>query len=71
MNADGTQDHRMYRSQELPRRLAASVWSPNGKQIAFSIDTNAESGLMVMHADGSSLHRVAPPVEAFAWQSLP
>ena len=50
---------------------AASVWSPNGKQIAFSIDTNAESGLMVMHADGSSLHRVAPPVEAFAWQSLP
>jgi TolB protein len=71
MNADGTQHHRIYRSKGFVGDWAAPVWSPDGKQIAFSIFTNAESGLMVMHADGSSRHRVAPSVEALAWQSLP
>jgi Tol biopolymer transport system component len=71
MNADGTENHRLYRSKGFVSDWAAPVWSQDGKQIAFSILTDAESGLMVMNSDGSSLHGVGPSVEAFGWQPLP
>jgi Tol biopolymer transport system component len=68
MNADGTQSHRLYRSKGNVTDYAPPVWSPNGKQIAFSILTNAESGLMIMNADGTDLHDIGPQVNDFAWQ---
>ena len=71
MNADGTQKHRLYRSSQPLADYSAPVWSPNGKQIAFSIFTNAESRLMVMNADGSGLHGIAPFARTLAWQPLP
>jgi Tol biopolymer transport system component len=71
MNADGTQKHRLYRSDQPLADYAPPVWSPDGNRIAFSILTNAVSGLMVMSVDGSSLHDVAPAVDSLAWQPLP
>jgi Tol biopolymer transport system component len=68
MNADGTQNHRLYRSKGNVGIYAPPVWSPNGKQIAFSLVTNAESGLKVMNADGTDLHDIAPLAYDFAWQ---
>jgi len=71
MNADGTQKQRLYRSVDTIEGYAPPVWSPNGEQIAFSIQTNAESGLIVMNADGTDLHTIFPSVDDFAWQPLP
>jgi dipeptidyl aminopeptidase/acylaminoacyl peptidase len=68
MNADGGQKQRLYRSSQRLNNYAPPIWSPSGKQIAFSIFTDAESGLMIMNADGSALHRIAPEVETLAWQ---
>jgi TolB protein len=69
MNPDGTQKHRLYRSGCCLEDWAAPAWSPDGTRIAFSATT--ARGLVVMDADGSHLHRVAPAVAAFAWQPLP
>jgi Tol biopolymer transport system component len=73
MNADGTQNHRLYRSIGSVGGFAGPMWSPNGEQIAFSILTSAESGLMIMDADGTNLHNIAPSGGGggFAWQPLP
>jgi Tol biopolymer transport system component len=71
MNADGSQRDRLYRSSQTLGGYAPPIWSPNGKQIAFSIFTSAESGLMIMKADGGALHRIAAPVEMLAWQPVP
>jgi Tol biopolymer transport system component len=71
MNADGTQNHLLYRSKGNVTDYAPAVWSPSGKQIAFSILTNAESGLKIINADGTDLHTIAPSVNDFAWQPLP
>jgi Tol biopolymer transport system component len=69
MNADGTQNHRLYESSRPVGDWTAPIWSPDGAQVAFSAD--AASGLMIMNANGSDLHRVAPAVGPFAWQPLP
>jgi len=71
MNADGTQNHPLYLSKGYGSVYAPPGWSPNGKQIAFSILTNVESGLMIMNADGTDLHNIAPSVDDFAWQPRP
>jgi Tol biopolymer transport system component len=70
MNANGTQKHRLYRSSQPLADYAPPIWSPNGKQIAFSILTNAESALVIINANGSRLHRIAPSVRTLAWQPL-
>lgn len=76
MNADGTQNQRLYHSSQPLIDYTPALWSPDGKQIAFSIDTatSTESGLMIMNADGSGLRRIGDPmyeVNDFAWQARP
>lgn len=72
MNANGTHNHRLFHSGgPLTFGYTAAVWSPDGTQIAFSLGTTVETGLMIMNADGTNLHRIAPPVDELAWQPLP
>jgi dipeptidyl aminopeptidase/acylaminoacyl peptidase len=71
MNADGSHQYRLYRSSQPIGDYAAPIWSPNGKQIAFSVLTKTESGLLIMKADGSALHRIAPDAEMLGWQPRP
>jgi Tol biopolymer transport system component len=71
MNADGTQNERLYDHSVGSIRFSPPVWSPDGQQIAFSISTSTDSGLMVMNADGTGLHKIAPASFDLAWQPIP
>lgn len=70
MNADGTDKKRLYRSGCCVEEWAPPVWSPDGRQIAFS--ANSAGGTFVMNADGSGLQRRSSSTSsALAWQRLP
>ena len=70
MNADGSGKKRLYRSDCCVGEWAAPVWSPDGKQIAFSADS--AGGTFVMHADGTGLRRVSPSTSSsLSWQTRP
>jgi Tol biopolymer transport system component len=62
INSDGSGKRRLYRSACCVGFWAAPVWSPDGRQIAFS--ASSAGGTFVMNADGSRLHRVST-----AWAS--
>ena len=62
INSDGSGKRRLYRSACCVGLWAAPIWSPDGRQIAFSADS--AGGTFVMNADGSRLHRVSK-----AWAS--
>lgn len=70
MNPDGTDKKRLYRSGCCVEEWAPPVWSPDGRQIAFSADS--AGGTFVMNADGSGLRRRSSSTSsALAWQRLP
>jgi Tol biopolymer transport system component len=70
MNADGTGKKRLYRSGCCVGEWAPPVWSPDGRQIAFSADS--AGGTFVINSDGTGLERrSASTSTALAWQRLP
>jgi Tol biopolymer transport system component len=82
INADGSDNRLLYRYPwpigENGASWDAHVWSPDGKQIAFSTrspsgaPSDTEAGAFVMNANGSDLHRIARggwPV--LAWRPVP
>jgi Tol biopolymer transport system component len=74
MNADGTNQHRLYHSGCCISDWAAPIWSPDGRMIAFAADS--AGGTYVMNADGSGLKQLSPDTpnagpSAISWQLLP
>jgi TolB protein len=69
MNADGSNKKRLYRSGCCVSEWAPPVWSPDGRQIAFSADS--AGGTFVINADGTGLtRRSSSTSSALAWQRL-
>jgi dipeptidyl aminopeptidase/acylaminoacyl peptidase len=61
---------------------SAHVWSPDGRQIAFSTPDayacqqlpsrcSSQTGTFVINADGTGLHRIGPSSAELAWQPIP
>jgi Tol biopolymer transport system component len=48
------------------RHMDEGIWSPDGKQLAFSTDAST----FVSNADGTGLHRIGGPGQ-LAWQTIP
>lgn len=70
MNADGSAKKRLYRSDCCVGEWAPPVWSPDGRQIAFSADS--AGGTFVMNADGSGRTRVSRSISfSLSWQTRP
>ncbi len=61
MNADGSHQH------SLDRVGVSPVYSPDGKQIAYTEESSDPVGIVVIHADGSHYRRVAPTGIEPAW----
>lgn len=57
MSPDGSAKRRLYRSACCVGIWAPPIWSPDGRQIAFS--TSSAGGTFVMNANGSRVHRVS------------
>jgi Tol biopolymer transport system component len=70
INADGSNRRLIYKTFPLVNGgvINAPLWSPDGKQFAFSSD----DGIYVANANGSDVHRIGqgsrPPL---AWQPIP
>lgn len=70
MNADGSEQQRLYHSGCCAQGWAPPIWSPDGRLIAFS--ANSADGTFVMNADGSGLRRISPETYlSLSWQGLP
>lgn len=71
MNADGTDQHRLYHSGCCVGDWAAPIWSPDGTMIAFSADS--AGGTYIVNADGTGLKQLTPKNASLtmSWQQLP
>jgi Tol biopolymer transport system component len=70
INADGTDQRRLYQSPCCVTNWAAPIWSPDGRMIAFAADS--AGGTFVMNADGSVLRQISPEAPgSLSWQKLP
>jgi Tol biopolymer transport system component len=49
------------------RAMMGAIWSPDGKQIAFSTDAST----FVINAGGTGLHRIGAGSAELAWQPIP
>jgi dipeptidyl aminopeptidase/acylaminoacyl peptidase len=67
INADGSHNRVLYRPPTRHTCCVAKVWSPDGRQIAFS----RGGGTYVINADGTGLHRIGPDSPILAWQPMP
>jgi Tol biopolymer transport system component len=85
MNADGSQQNSLYHSVCCLAGWDRPIWSPDGKRIAFGVvletksrpgvflANETQSGIFVIHADGSKLRRVLRSSRAgtqLAWQPI-
>jgi Tol biopolymer transport system component len=67
VNADGTDEKRLYRSGCCVMIYADPIWSPNGRMIAFA--ANSAGGTFVINADGTGLRRISSAVpDVLSWQ---
>jgi Tol biopolymer transport system component len=74
MNADGTDQQRLYHSGCCVEAWSAPIWSPDGTKIAFAADS--AGGVYVMNADGSGLKELLPSYwgwgdSLMSWQPRP
>ncbi len=67
INANGSENRRVYRGLSPAGGWPSSVWSPDGKQIAEA--TNG--GTLVMNADGTGVRHVGEAANQVAWQPIP
>jgi Tol biopolymer transport system component len=69
INVDGSGRRLIFETSVGPGDAAAiPIWSPDGRQIAFS----STDGTYLANADGSSLRHISQGAqEAFAWQPIP
>jgi TolB protein len=67
INANGSDNRRIYQGLSPGGGWPLPFWSPDGKHIAVA--TNA--GVYVMNADGSGVRRVGEPADEVAWQPIP
>jgi Tol biopolymer transport system component len=67
INADGSENRLLYRPPAGHTCCEAQVWSPDGRQIAFS----RGGGTSVINADGTGLHRIGPDSPILSWQPIP
>ena len=71
MNPDGSDRRRLYRSRWAHGVQTKPIWSPDGRKIAFSVDSYPK-GTFVINADGTGLKRIAPTVfPELSWQPVP
>jgi WD40 repeat protein len=85
INADGSGNRLLYRypppNSDEHGFWAAHVWSPDGKQIAFSTANavacqqlpsrcTTQTGAYVINADGTGLHRIGPSSIELAWRPI-
>jgi hypothetical protein len=75
MRADGSGKERLYRSPCCLFLYASPIWSPNGRQIAFSfgvgpiVSARAANGTYVVNADGTGLRRVSDAIpDTLSWE---
>ena len=67
INADGSGAKRLYRSACCVESYAPPIWSPNGRQIAFS--AYPPGGTFEVNADGTGLRRISPTDSlSLSWQ---
>ena len=77
INADGSGNRLLYQHRVpypywRPAVWSVQVWSPDGRQIAFSAGGwNEERGTWVINAIGTGLHRIGPDTGVLAWQPIP
>lgn len=66
MNADGTDQKRLYHSKCC---IDSPIWSPTGRLIAFGNDPDTGGGTFEINADGSGLRRLSTtPYPELSWQ---
>jgi Tol biopolymer transport system component len=67
INANGSDDRRLYQGPAPAGGWPNPSWSPDGKQIVVS--TNA--GVYVINANGTGRHSIGPGNDEVAWQPVP
>jgi Tol biopolymer transport system component len=86
INADGSENRLLYRyappNADAHSFWAVHVWSPDGRQIAFSTTgagacqqlpsrCTSLTGTFVINADGTGLRRIGPSSPDLVWQPIP
>lgn len=67
INANGSDNRRIYQGLSPGGRWPLAFWSPDGKQIAVA----PNSGVVVMNADGTGVRLVGESANQVAWQPIP
>ena len=67
INANGSDNRRIYQGLSPGGRWPLPFWSPDGKQIAVAPNT----GVFVMNADGTGVRLVGESANQVAWQPIP
>ena len=67
INANGSDNRRIYQGLSPGGRWPLPFWSPDGKQIAVAPD----AGVLVMNADGTGVRLVGESANQVAWQPIP
>jgi Tol biopolymer transport system component len=75
-NANGGGKRRLFSAANAGFDPSGATWSPDGKRIAFTVnffpDKHARSGLYLMDANGTHVHRLlAGILSGLTWQPIP
>ena len=74
INANGSDRRLVYRYPVGHSNVGGQIWSPDGKQIAFTTvattPPDSAEGTYVINANGTGLHRIGPWAIELAWQAI-